>query len=94
MLGLARSLLADPHLLLMDEPSLGLAPALVNEVFDVIRQIKQKNEIALLLIEQNAQKALDVVDRGYILQKGQIIASGSKEALSENDIVKKSYLVS
>ncbi|MFO7849684.1 MAG: ABC transporter ATP-binding protein [Spirochaetia bacterium] len=94
MLGIARSLLASPRLLLMDEPSLGLAPALVNEVYQVIRKIKKEKQIAILLIEQNAQKAPDVADRGYIIQKGQIISSGSRDELSEDEMVKNSYLVS
>jgi len=94
MLGLARSLIASPRLLLMDEPSLGLAPALVNEVYQVIYKIKSEKKIALLIIEQNAQKALEVVDRGYIMQKGQIISSGTRNELSEDEIVKNSYLVS
>lgn len=94
MLGIARAILADPQVILMDEPSLGLAPALVNEVYEVIHQIKEEQNIALLIIEQNARKALDVVDRGYIMQKGRIIGSGSRDELSENEIVKNSYLVS
>lgn len=94
MLGIARAILANPQLILMDEPSLGLAPALVNEVYGVIKKIKEEKKIALLIIEQNAQKALDVVDRGYIMQKGSIIGSGSRDELSENEIVKSSYLVS
>jgi branched-chain amino acid transport system ATP-binding protein len=94
MLGLARSLIASPRLLLMDEPSLGLAPALVNEVYSVIRKIKAEKQIALLIIEQNARKALEVVDRGYIMQKGNIISSGTRAELSEDEIVKNSYLVS
>lgn len=94
MLGIARSLLSAPKLLLMDEPSLGLAPALVNEVYDVIKKIKGEGKISLLLIEQNAQKALDVVDRGYIIQKGHIVSSGSRDELREDEMVKNSYLVS
>lgn len=93
MLGIARAILADPQVILMDEPSLGLAPALVNEVYEVIRRIKKEKNIALLIIEQNAQKALDVVDRGYIMQKGRIIVEGTRDELSENEIVKNSYLV-
>ncbi|CEP69210.1 ABC transporter-like [Moorella glycerini] len=92
MLGIARALLADPQVLLMDEPSLGLAPATVNEVFAVIDRIKKEKKIAILLVEQNAQKALSVVERGYVLQKGTIILEGSTKELQENSIVKESYL--
>jgi len=92
MLGIARAMLADPQLLLMDEPSLGLAPAIVNEVFSVIERIKKEREITILLVEQNAQKALSIADRGYVLQKGSIILQGTREELQENSIVKESYL--
>lgn len=92
MLGIARALLADPQVILMDEPSLGLAPALVNEVFAVISRIKKEKSVTILLVEQNAQKALSVVDRGYIMQKGSIILGGSIEELQENEMVRESYL--
>ena len=92
MLGVARALMANPQVMLMDEPSLGLAPATVNEVFAVIQNIKKEKNIALLIIEQNAQKALSVVERGYVLQKGSIIVQGSSEELCNDDFVKKSYL--
>ena len=77
MLGIPRALLADPRLLLMDEPSLGLAPTTVNEVFAVIARIKKEKNLAILLVEQNARKALAVVERGYVLQKGNIILAGT-----------------
>jgi branched-chain amino acid transport system ATP-binding protein len=92
MLGIARALVAGPQVLLMDEPSLGLAPALVNEVYAVIQRIKEEKNITILLIEQNAQKALSVVDRGYVIQTGSIILEGSTEELQENTIIKESYL--
>ncbi len=92
MLGIARALVAEPQLLLMDEPSLGLAPALVNEVYDVIQRIKEEKNITILLIEQNALKALSVADRGYVIQKGSIILKGTTEELQENAIIKESYL--
>ncbi|MDN5344060.1 MAG: branched-chain amino acid transport system ATP-binding protein [Clostridia bacterium] len=92
MLGIARALLANPQLLLMDEPSLGLAPATINEVFNVITRIKRDKEITILLVEQNARKALLVAERGYVLQKGAVILEGPAAALQENEIVKKSYL--
>lgn len=92
MLGIGRALLADPQVMLMDEPSLGLAPALVNEVYEVIGRIKREKNLAILLVEQNAQKALAVVERGYVLQKGGIILQGSTAELQADKIVQESYL--
>jgi branched-chain amino acid transport system ATP-binding protein len=92
MLGIGRALLADPQVMLMDEPSLGLAPALVNEVYEVIDRIKREKNLAILLVEQNAQKALAVVERGYVLQKGGIILQGSTAELQADKIVQESYL--
>lgn len=92
MLGIARALLASPKLILMDEPSLGLAPAVVNEVFAAIDKIKQSTGAAILLVEQNATKALAVAERGYVLQKGRIILEGTAAELKESSIVKQSYL--
>lgn len=92
MLGIGRALLADPQVMLMDEPSLGLAPALVNEVYEVIDRIKREKNLAILLVEQNAQKALAVVERGYVLQKGSIILQGSTAELQADKIVQESYL--
>ncbi|KKM12175.1 hypothetical protein SY88_04845 [Clostridiales bacterium PH28_bin88] len=92
MLGIARALLSNPKVLLMDEPSLGLAPAIVNEVFNVINDIKRNRQIAILVVEQNAHKALTVAERGYVLQKGEVVLEGTTQELEENDIIKHSYL--
>jgi branched-chain amino acid transport system ATP-binding protein len=92
MLTLARALMSGPKLILMDEPSLGLAPATVIEVFNVIKKIVSDGQISILLIEQNAQKALDVAQRGYVLQKGSVILKGASKELCNEDFVQRCYL--
>lgn len=92
MLSIARGLLAGPDLLLMDEPSLGLAPVLVEETFKSIERIRKEKEATILLVEQNAKKALSVADRGYIMQKGRIILAGTRDELLQSSIVRQSYL--
>jgi len=92
MLAIARALLGEPKLLLMDEPSLGLAPVLVDEIFEYITSINKNRGVTILLIEQNANKALTVAHRGYIMQKGSMIFEGSREELSQNELIKDSYL--
>lgn len=92
MLSIARGLLAGPDLLLMDEPSLGLAPVLVEETFKSIERIRKEKDATILLVEQNAKKALSVADRGYIMQKGRIILAGTRDELLQSNIVKQSYL--
>jgi len=94
MLGIARGLIAGPKLLLMDEPSLGLAPVMVQETFEVVKRLNQEENLTILLIEQNAKKALSVSHRGYIMQKGQIILEGSQEELLNSSVVQSSYLKS
>jgi branched-chain amino acid transport system ATP-binding protein len=92
MLTLARALMGGPKLILMDEPSLGLAPATVIEVFNVIKKIASESHISVLIIEQNAQKALDVAQRGYVLQKGSVILQGASKELCNEDFVQRCYL--
>ncbi len=91
MLATARALMARPRLLLMDEPSMGLAPILVESVFETIQQIN-KNGTTILLVEQNATVALAVADRGYVLQTGEIVLKDSATNLRQDEMVKKAYL--
>ena len=91
MLAMGRSLMAKPRLLLLDEPSMGLAPILVDEIFAVIKHINQTGT-TILLVEQNAYKALGVAVRGYILETGKIIKSGPASDLMKDDAVKAAYL--
>lgn len=91
MLATGRALMANPRLLLMDEPSMGLAPVLVESVFDTIKQINQEGT-TILLVEQNAHMALTVANRGYVLQTGGIVLQDTAEHLKENEMVQKAYL--
>jgi branched-chain amino acid transport system ATP-binding protein len=91
MLSIGRALMANPKMILLDEPSLGLAPIVVSRVFKAIEDINERG-ITILLIEQNAKKSLDIASYGYILQKGEIIAEGDIERLRNNEIVKRAYL--
>lgn len=91
MLAIARALLARPKLLLLDEPSLGLAPQLVQLIFSIIREIN-KQGTTILLVEQNAHMALAVASRAYVLQTGEVIKSGPAKAMLEDPDVKKAYL--
>jgi branched-chain amino acid transport system ATP-binding protein len=91
MLATGRAMMSNPRVLLMDEPSMGLAPVLVDSVFDTIRQLHQEGT-TILLVEQNARVALQVASRGYVLQTGEIVLSDSAENLRQNEIVRKSYL--
>jgi branched-chain amino acid transport system ATP-binding protein len=91
MLAIARGLMAHPRLLLLDEPSMGLAPILVEQIFDIIRDINDQ-ATSILLVEQNAQMALSIADRGYVMETGRIVLSGSAKELAENPQVKSAYL--
>jgi branched-chain amino acid transport system ATP-binding protein len=91
MLAIARALMAEPKVLLMDEPSLGLAPLLVNQVFRIIRDLKATG-LPILLVEQNAHKALACADRAYVLETGRIIAAGSAGELAASELVRRAYL--
>ena len=91
MLAIGRALLSRPKLMMMDEPSLGLAPLLVKDVFDIIKQI-HKEGMTILLIEQNAHAALQIADYGYVLETGSIVLEGPGQELAKNEQVKKAYL--
>lgn len=91
MLAIGRALMAHPKLLLLDEPSTGLAPLLVKEIFDKIVELRSSGT-TILLVEQNAKKALDIADRGYVLENGKITLQGTRAQLIENEKVKQAYL--
>ena len=91
MLAMGRALMSSPKLLMLDEPSMGLAPLLVEQIFDIIREL-HKAGTTILLVEQNAQMALSVADRGYVLETGKIVTTGTGEELLHNDAVRKAYL--
>jgi branched-chain amino acid transport system ATP-binding protein len=91
MLSIARALMAEPRMLLLDEPSLGLAPLVVQEIFQVTRKLRD-NGTTILLVEQNAQAALEICDRGYVLEAGRIVMEGTAEELLASDEVRRAYL--
>lgn len=91
MLATARALMARPRLMLLDEPSMGLAPVLVEDVFDTIQEIN-RDGTTILLVEQNAHMALQIADRGYVLQTGEIVLSDTADGLRQNSMVQKAYL--
>ena len=92
MLAIARSLMSRPKYLFLDEPSLGVAPLLVAEIFSIIKTINEKKGITILLVEQNANMALSVANFGYVLENGRVVLSGSSEEIRENENVKEFYL--
>lgn len=92
MLAMARAMMSRPKLLLMDEPSMGLSPILVDEIFRTIIKLNRERGVTILLVEQNAQMALSVADRGYVLETGKIVASGSGVELLNDEAVKRAYL--
>lgn len=91
MLAIARALMSAPRLLLLDEPSLGLAPQIVDQVFDLILELKQKG-LTVLLVEQNAERALEIADYGHVLQTGEIVLEGTGGDLAQSDLVRQAYL--
>ncbi len=92
MLAISRALMARPRLLLLDEPSLGLAPIIVRQIFDIIKKINSEHNTTIFLVEQNANLALHVAHRGYVMETGKIVMEDSADNLLSNDDVKKAYL--
>lgn len=91
MLAMGRALMSKPKIILMDEPSMGLSPILVNEIFDIIQSVSAAGT-TVLLVEQNAKKALSIADRAYVLETGKIVTSGDAKELMNDDAIKKAYL--
>lgn len=91
MLAMGRALMSHPKIILMDEPSMGLSPIFVNEIFDIIKEVS-KSGTTVLLVEQNAKKALSIADRAYVLETGKIVLEGKAEDLLKDESIKKAYL--
>ncbi len=92
MLAVSRALMLRPRLLLLDEPSFGLAPLIVREIFEIMRGINQREKVSILLVEQNAAMALDLADRAYLIETGNVVLSGTSAEIKQNEAVRRSYL--
>jgi branched-chain amino acid transport system ATP-binding protein len=92
MCAIGRALMSDPKLLLLDEPSAGLAPVVVQQVFELVKRIRASSGLTVLIVEQNVQQVLKVVDRAYLLEAGSIRASGTSEEMLSTDTIKQAYL--
>ena len=92
MLVIGRALMSNPHVMLLDEPSLGLAPMLVEEIFAIVQQLNAKEKLTVLLVEQNATLALGIAEHGYVMENGRIVLDGSAASLRENADIKEFYL--
>jgi branched-chain amino acid transport system ATP-binding protein len=92
MLAVSRALMLRPKLLLLDEPSFGLAPLIVREIFGIMRSINANDKVSILLVEQNAAMALDLADHAYLIETGRVVLSGTSAEIKQNDAVRRSYL--
>jgi branched-chain amino acid transport system ATP-binding protein len=92
MLAISRALMSRPQLLLLDEPSMGLAPIIIRQIFDILKQINKEQKTTIFLVEQNANLALQIADRGYVIENGSIVMQDSAQALLNNEDLKKAYL--
>jgi branched-chain amino acid transport system ATP-binding protein len=92
MLAVARALMLRPRMLLLDEPSFGLAPLVVRDVFKVLGEINRNDKVTILVVEQNAQLALELADQAYVIETGQIVKSGPAVEIANNEDIRKSYL--
>jgi branched-chain amino acid transport system ATP-binding protein len=92
MLAVSRALMLRPRLMLLDEPSFGLAPLIVQELFEILRTVNQKEKVSMLVVEQNAAMALELADRGYLIETGRVVLSGTTAEIKSNDAVRRSYL--
>jgi len=92
MLAVSRALMLRPKLMLLDEPSFGLAPLIVKELFGILRTVNEKEHVSMLVVEQNAAMALDLADHAYLIETGRIMLSGTSDDIKKNDAVRRSYL--
>jgi len=92
MLAIGRALMGRPRLLLLDEPSFGLAPLVVKDIFSIMRRINQEEKVSILLVEQNARLALELADTAYLLETGRVVLSGPSDDMKRNDAVRRAYL--
>lgn len=92
MLAIARALMMGPRLLVLDEPSFGLAPRVIEAIFEIIGRVRREADVAILLVEQNAGLALSLADRAFLIETGRVVASGEAKALADDPMIRRSYL--